>query len=65
MKKTIQDKINSIKKLAQASSVDHSLKKRKSSTTVQDSLSKAITNQKEADLFLAELEAAIKIAQKK
>jgi hypothetical protein len=65
VKGNIQDKINGFKKLAKASNVDYSLKEKKISTTVQDSLSKAITNQKEADLFLAELEAAIKIAKEK
>jgi len=65
VKGNIQDKINGFKKLAEASRVDSSIKEKKGSTTVQDSLSKAITNQKEADLFLAELEAAIKIAQGK
>ena len=65
MKGNIQDKINGFKKLAEASRVEYSLKEKKISSTVQDSLSRAITNQKEADLFLAELEAAIKMAREK
>jgi hypothetical protein len=65
VKKTIQDKIDDIKKRAEASNEDYSINKKKSSISVQDSLSKAITNKKDADLFLAELEAAIKIAQEK
>jgi len=64
VKKSIQDKINDIKKLAQASSADYPIKEKKSSTRAQDSLSKAIRNKKDADIFLAELEAAIKMAQK-
>lgn len=64
MKKSIQDKINDVKKLAQASSVDYPIKEKKSAVHAQDSLSKAITNKKDADLFLAELEAVIKMAQK-
>jgi hypothetical protein len=63
VKKVIQDKLDDIKKLAKASSEDHTLNEKKSSITVQDSLSKAIRNKKDAAIFLAELEAAFKMAQ--
>jgi hypothetical protein len=65
VKQSIQDKINDIKKLAQASSAAYPVKERKNPIAVQDSLVKAIRNQKEADIFLEELEAVIKKAQKK
>ena len=65
MKQSIQDKINEIKKLAQASSAAYSVKERKNPMAAQDSLVKAIRNQKEADIFLAELEAVIKKAQER
>lgn len=65
MKKSIQDKIDAIKKQAQASSATYPVKERKRSINVQDSLVKAIRNQKEADIFLEELEAVIKKAQKR
>jgi hypothetical protein len=64
MKANVQDKINSIKKLAQkAVKANYGQKKDVNSST--DSLSQAIRNEKEATIFLAELESAIKIAQKK
>jgi hypothetical protein len=65
VKKEIQDKIDAIKKLAQASSAGYTVKEKKNPINVQDSLVKAIRNQKEADIFLEELEAVIKKAQKK
>lgn len=65
MKQSIQDKINDIKKLAQTSSAAYPVKERKNSIPVQDSLAKAIRNQKEADIFLAELELAIKKAHER
>lgn len=64
MKQSIQHKIGDLKKLAQASR-NISSNEKKTSIEVQDSLAKAITNKKEASLFLAELEAAIKLAQEK
>lgn len=60
MKKEVQDKIDAIKKMAQASKPS-STKTRKLSGD-GDSLSNAITNKKDADMFLAELELAIKMA---
>ena len=65
MKKSIQDKIDAIKKQARESSAAYSVKERKNPMAAQDSLAKVIRNQKEADVFLAELEAVIKKAQKK
>jgi hypothetical protein len=64
MKARVQDKINSIKKLAN-SSVKANDGQRKDSYDSNDSLSQVIRNEKEASIFLAELDAAIKIAQKK
>jgi hypothetical protein len=65
VKKSIQDKIDAIKKQAQASSATYPVREMKNPMAAQDSLAKVIRNQKEADIFLAELEAVIKQAQKK
>jgi hypothetical protein len=62
MKKEVQEKIDAIKKQAQASKPSSTRTTRLSGE--EDSLSKLITNQREADIFLAELEAAIKLAHK-
>jgi hypothetical protein len=62
MKKSIEDKINEIIKMAQASKPSSTQTKKLSGEG--DSLSKAITNKKDADMFLAELELAIKMAHK-
>jgi hypothetical protein len=62
VKKEIQDKIDAIKKQAQASKPSSTQTKKLSGEG--DSLSKAITNKKDADMFLAELELAIKLAHK-
>lgn len=64
MKVNVQDKINSFKKLAQKS-VKANNNQKKGFYGSNDSLSQAIRNEKEANIFLAELETAIKIAQKK
>jgi hypothetical protein len=65
VKKSIQDKIDAIKKQARASSAAYSVKERKNPMAAQDSLAKVIRNQKEADIFLAELETAIKKAHER
>jgi hypothetical protein len=62
VKKTIQDKINAIINMAQTSGLDYYAKNKKSTTSAPDSLSQAITNKKDAAIFLAELEACIKLA---
>jgi hypothetical protein len=62
MKKSIEDKINEIIKMGQASKTSSTQTKKLSGEG--DSLSKAITNKKDADMFLAELELAIKLAHK-
>jgi len=60
MKKSIEDKINELIAKAKASNIPSTRSGRVSGE--QDSLSKAITNKKDADMFLAELELAIKMA---
>jgi hypothetical protein len=65
VKGKIQDKINGLKKMAEASRMAYTTREKETSVPGQDSLSKTITTQKEANIFLAELEAAIKIAQGK
>lgn len=60
MKKIIEDKINELIKTARASKVNSTPTKRLSGE--QDSLSKAITNKVDAAIFLAELDALIKLA---
>jgi hypothetical protein len=63
MKPTIEDKINAIYKLAESSKGHVSSKPKKMVANTEDSLYKAITNKKDADIFLAELDAAFKLAQ--
>jgi hypothetical protein len=65
VKDTLQDKINKLKQMAEASKENFSSREKKSSIEVSDSLAKAITNKKDAVIFMAELDAAIKIAQEK
>jgi len=62
VKKSIQDKIDALIKQAKASNLPNSSMENKNSIAVNDSLVKAIRNKKDADIFLAELELAIKMA---
>lgn len=62
MKEKIQENINQIKKLA-TSSCNQNASKATESIRTNDSLSKAVRNSKEADIFLAELDAAFKVAK--
>ena len=64
MKKSIQDKIDAIKKLAQSADAQSYVKSKKSASR-QDSLAKVITTQKQADEFMADLETAIRLAHRK
>jgi hypothetical protein len=63
VKKEVQDKIDAIIAQAKASGLESSKSKSKSSINSQDSLAKALTNKKDADKFLNELEVLIKFAQ--
>ncbi len=63
MKEKIQERINKVRNLANASVKGNSVGT--SSSRVTDSLSSSIRNSKEATIFLAELDAAIKVAQSK
>ena len=65
MKANIQDKINHIKKLSKASTGNYSVKGKKVSRDTEDSLSKSIKSQKDADNFMAQLHAVIKMGQGK
>jgi len=51
--------------MAEASKENSSLKEKKASMEVSDSLAKSITNKKDAVIFMAALDAAIKIAEEK
>lgn len=51
--------------MAEASKGNFSLKEKKASIEISDSLAKSITTKKDAIIFMAELDAAIKIAQEK
>ncbi len=64
MKQEVQEKINRIRELAKSSSQPLDKKGQKFSQQ-SDSLSQAIRNAKEADMFLAELDAAFILARKK
>ena len=63
MKEKIQERNNKVRNLANASVKGNSVGT--SSSRVTDSLSSSIRNSKEATIFLAELDAAIKVAQSK
>lgn len=63
MKKEIQDKIDAIKKMARNSPLGMSKEGNRNAINVNDSLVKTIRNKKDAAIFMAELEAAIKMAQ--
>jgi hypothetical protein len=62
MEKSIQDKINQIKKLADKPKMYISVEKERHN---EDSLEKSIRNSKEANIFLSELKLAIDLASKK
>lgn len=64
MKEDVQNKINRVKELAKGSVQTNSEQMRRTSRP-DDSLSQAIRNAKEANIFLAELNAAIATSQKK
>ena len=65
MKANIQDKINDIIKLSKTSTGNFSVKGKKASIDTEDSLSKSIKSQKDADNFMAQLHAVIKMGQGK
>ena len=62
MKQTIQNKINNLKALAK-NNVSSTTKVESISSNHNDSLSKAIRNKKEADIFKKELSNAFKLAK--
>ena len=64
MKEKIQERINHVRHLATTPTKGNVVKTADSFRT-SDSLSKSIRNSKEADVFLAELDAAIKVARTK
>ena len=61
MKEKIQQRINQVKHLAASQAIGQSVKSA-GSIRANDSLSNSIRNSKEADIFLAELDAAVKVA---
>ncbi len=65
IKQSVQDKIDRMKKLAKESNSKSADSKKRSSISREDSLAKIITTQKQADVFMADLETAIRIAQEK
>jgi hypothetical protein len=64
MKEKIQERINQVRHLATTSSKGNVIRVA-DSTRTNDSLSKSIRNSSEANIFLAELDAAIRVAQTK
>jgi hypothetical protein len=64
MKEKIQERINQVRHLATTPTKGHVVKGA-DSFRANDSLSKSIRNSKEANIFLAELDAAIKVARTK
>ena len=64
MKQKLQKRINQVRQMAKTPTRGNGLKPA-DSICGNDSLSKSIRNSKEANVFLAELEAAIRMAQKK
>jgi hypothetical protein len=65
MEKSIQEKIEALEKLAQASSLKSSLKVKKVSAPVEDSLSRLIKTQKDADIFMAQIDAIVRMERNK
>ena len=65
MKEKIQQRINQVRRLATTSTKGLHTVKAADSIRTNDSLSKSIRNSKEANIFLAELDAAIKVAKTK
>lgn len=63
MEKSIQDKINQIKNLANKPKI-YAVNPKKEAQE-EDSLTKSIRNTKEANMFLSELKFAIDLASKK
>jgi len=51
VKETLQDKINKLKQMAEASKENFSSREKKASIVVSDSLAKSITNKKDAAIF--------------
>jgi hypothetical protein len=64
MKEKIQERINQVRHLATTPSKGNVIRVA-DSTRTNDSLSKSIRNSSEANIFLAELDSAIRIAQTK
>jgi hypothetical protein len=64
MNSIIEDKINAIYKLAESSKGHVSSNPKKMVANTENSLYKVITNKKDADIFLAEVDAAFKLAEK-
>ena len=64
MKQSIQNKIDKIKELAKTQHLEGKIYPSVPSN-VEDSLLKAIRNKEDATLFMAELDAAIKVSQSK
>ena len=64
MKQSIQDKIEQIKELAKTQHLVGKIASAAVSNN-EDSLLKAIRNKEEATVFMAELDAAIKVAKRK
>ncbi len=64
MKEKVQERINRVRQLATSSTIGHESKRHESNRT-NDSLSKSIRNSKEADIFLEELNAAVRVARLK
>lgn len=64
MKEKIQQRINQVRHLATSPTKGHAVKD-DDSFRANDSLSKSIRNSKEASVFLAELDAAVKVARAK
>ena len=64
MKQSIQDKIEQIKELAKTQHLVGKIASAEVSNN-EDSLLKAIRNKEEATVFMAELDAAIKVSKSK
>jgi hypothetical protein len=64
MKEKVQERINRVRHLATSPAKGYVVKD-VNSFRINDSLSKSIRNPEEADIFLAELDAAVKIAKTK
>lgn len=64
MNQTLQNKINKLKALAEKSPSSHDIVAKSPARIVNDNLSRAIRNERDAEIFRKELKNAFQLAKK-